>query len=512
MVYYRKYRPQQIDDLDNAEVREKLLSVLTHQPPHAFLFTGPKGLGKTSTARIVAKSVNCERRTENGERRVEPCNSCEPCVSITNGTNMDVLEIDAASNRGIDEIRELKEKIRLAPLSATKKVYIIDEVHMLTTEAFNALLKTLEEPPEHALFVLCTTESHKIPATILSRCTHIHFHLATKEELVRSFTRITKGEHVDIDNAALEMIADLSEGGFRDGAKILEEIVALSHGEKITTVVIESKYNVSQISSSVSALLQSLVKKDAKAGIAVIGTLVSQGIDLRNVVQEILKSLHEALLVQMGVSSAQKQSVQLSLPMIQQLFVLFSQVSIDMKTSVIPQLPLELAVISYCQLPDVIASEAKQSQEADNPDRHAPLAMTDTDSGVSVSTLRKQVGAIKKREALYGVAKPAAKDEKETVKTTNIELQHVPDGEITKEWLDTLWQSIIVEMKKHNHTIAGVLRGCIIKQYDTKKLVIQANYKFHKEKLDEGKIKDTLIQVCKLLTGKDVLIEVELKK
>jgi DNA polymerase III subunit gamma/tau len=215
MVFYRKYRPQKIDDLDNRDVRETLTSVLSQAvPPHAFLFTGPKGLGKTSSARIVAKVVNCTGLSANKEQNkkisiskslvqsskldagasIEPCDKCESCISIADGTNMDILEIDAASNRGIDEIRDLKEKIRLAPLSSKMKVYIIDEVHMLTTEAFNALLKTLEEPPAHAMFILCTTEAQKLPATIVSRCLHVAFRKATEEELVRSFERISKGE------------------------------------------------------------------------------------------------------------------------------------------------------------------------------------------------------------------------------------------------------------------------------------------------------------------------------
>src|SRR6266480_4765989 len=209
MVFYRKYRPQCIDDLDSSTVRETLHAVLQKNIPHAFLFTGPKGLGKTSTARIIAKVVNCEKRKKG---LIEPCNECDQCVAITSGTNVDILEIDAASNRGIDEIRELKEKIRLAPVSAQKKVYIIDEVHMLTTEAFNALLKTLEEPPEHAMFILCTTEQAKVPETIVSRCFHIAFKKATDEELVRSFKRIVSGEKLKADDEALMAIARMADG------------------------------------------------------------------------------------------------------------------------------------------------------------------------------------------------------------------------------------------------------------------------------------------------------------
>ena len=208
MVFYLKYRPQTIEELDSKEIREKLYSVLQGLGiPHAFLFTGPKGLGKTSTARIVAKSLNCEKKTKG----VEPCNKCEQCVSITNGTNMDILEIDGASNRGIDEIRDLREKVKLSPMSARKKVYIIDEVHMLTQEAFNALLKTLEEPPSHVVFILCTTEPHKVPATIMSRCLCIQFKKATEEELIRSFKRIIKREKLEAETEALSLIAGLSD-------------------------------------------------------------------------------------------------------------------------------------------------------------------------------------------------------------------------------------------------------------------------------------------------------------
>src|SRR5260221_6410497 len=217
MVYYRKYRPQTISELDSEKVRDTLYAVLSGKEiPHAFLFTGPKGLGKTSTARIVAKVVNClhirsviasgakqsqkeqEIATNSSSSRndanIEPDNTCDQCISITNGTNIDVLEIDGASNRGIDEIRELRDRVNLAPSRAKKKIYIIDEVHMLTNEAFNALLKTIEEPPSHVMFVFCTTEPHKVPATIISRCFHVQFPRATDTDIVRSLERIVTGE------------------------------------------------------------------------------------------------------------------------------------------------------------------------------------------------------------------------------------------------------------------------------------------------------------------------------
>ena len=222
MVFYRKYRPQTIQDLDSENVREILISVLSKDPAHAFLFTGPKGLGKTSTARIVAKVVNCTAKRKD----IEPCNKCEQCISITNGSNVDVLEIDAASNRGIDEIRDLKEKIRLSPMEADLKVYIIDEVHMLTTEAFNALLKTLEEPPDHAMFILCTTQAQKVPATIISRSQRFDFKRVSEKDIVGLLNSVKKDLQAQIAPEALSLIARAAEGSFRDSLSIFDQILS----------------------------------------------------------------------------------------------------------------------------------------------------------------------------------------------------------------------------------------------------------------------------------------------
>lgn len=500
MVFYRKYRPQHIADLDSTAVRETLQSVLSKNIPHAFLFTGPKGLGKTSTARIVAKSVNCEKKKK-GE--IEPCSTCEQCVSITNGTNMDVLEIDAASNRGIDEIRDLKEKIRLAPVSSKMKVYIIDEVHMLTTEAFNALLKTLEEPPSHAMFVLATTEPHKIPATILSRCFHINFSLAIDDEIVRSLKRVVVGEKLQIEDKVLIGIAHMAEGGFRDAVKLLEEVVLLAGDKKITLELLESSHKSVNVSGHVVDLLTALKNNDAKKGLETVGTIVNQGMDMRYFMAQLIEALHNMLLIQHGVREQEVKfkNISLSSDDIQGLVGLLSGAYQDTKFAVVSQLPLELAIIQWC------AVDTKSEQD----ESHQPSGSLTT-SGVTVSSLRKQVGAIKKTHALYGVPKKV-KEEKVTVDTTTVELEHTNgDGSISKEWLDHFWNSLINEMKKHNHTAAGVLRSCAIKSYDKRVLVISTAYSFHKERLEEYKTKDALAASCKLLTGKTIEVAIELKK
>lgn len=530
MVFYRKYRPQKIEDLDSKKVRETLLSTLSQNPSHAFLFTGPKGLGKTSAARIVAKVVNCTGRESATEKKrlnvknqlsdvdsIEPCNKCDSCVSITNGTNMDILEIDAASNRGIDEIRDLKEKIRLSPLSAKIKVYIIDEVHMLTTEAFNALLKTLEEPPEHAMFILCTTDPQKLPATIISRCFQINFNLATEDEIVHSLKRIVLSEKIKIDDESLYAIAKMAEGGFRDAAKILEEI-SLIAPEKITKEVLEDSYQTTSVPLYISNLLTSFNnenKKEAvKDGFQIVEKLISQGVDIKSFISQILTELNKRLLEEVGVGSkSEKVSTvnrEFDIQDLKLLVKLFNNVYQDTKYAVLPQLPLELAIIEWAMKDQQKINEVYDDEEA----KDVISSSFSDDSNVSVSKLRKQVGNIKKAKAMYGATpkQDSPKSSHDAANEKPITLMHASAGENSKEWLSEFWKNIISEMKSYNHTIAGVLRGCSIGSYDKKTLVIETSYNFHKERLDDIKTKTELARIAKLLTGKDVSVVVELKK
>lgn len=518
MVFYRKYRPQKIDDLDSQAVRETLVSVLAKDPPHAFLFTGPKGLGKTSTARIIAKAINCTGHAVNKKQIsskssgqsseiIEPCNECEQCTSITNGTNMDILEIDAASNRGIDEIRDLKEKIRLSPLSARKKVYIIDEVHMLTTEAFNALLKTLEEPPDHAMFILATTEPQKVPATILSRCFHISYKKATETELVRSLRRIVKGEKIKVDDEALSYIAALSGGAFRDGTKILEEMALASKGKPLTKKFVQDLYNFESIDVNTLGLIKSLTLKNTKESLKIVKSLVEQGTDMKYFIAQVVGELHGMLLSKVGVGSeSAAKDMMLEIDEIRQLIGLLTRAYDELKSAVLPHLPLELAIIEWT------TSTSESTPAAINGTR-----TNVTEEEISVSSLRKQQGNIKKNNAMYGstaaVKQGTSEDNASKINHTKVGLLHtLPNGEITKEWLDTFWSSIISEMKNHNHTIAGLLRGCVVKNYDKKSLIVETKYKFHKERLDDTAAREALAKACKMLTGKDVTVEVQLKK
>ncbi len=347
MTLYRKYRPQKIAELDLLFIRERLTNVLSSgRVPHAFLFAGPKGTGKTSAARIIAKILNCEKRKSGSDLvAIEPCNKCDSCISITEGRNMDVLEIDAASNRGIEEIRDLREKIKLAPTSSRFKVYIIDEVHMLTTEAFNALLKTLEEPPAHAIFILATTEADKLLPTIISRCSRFDFSKATMEEIVQSLKRVAKGEKVSIDNKVLEMIASSSDGSFRDATKILEQAAAedaLTY-EKILNILGEVDVR------SGNKFLQFIFEKKAKESLELLEQLNSKGINIKTFTGKLLVILHDILLAKHGLVNSESGFEKIGISDINNLIKLFSRVYVEYKTAAIPELPLEIAIVEWCE-------------------------------------------------------------------------------------------------------------------------------------------------------------------
>jgi DNA polymerase-3 subunit gamma/tau len=228
VVLARRWRPKLFKDVVGQEHVTKTLqnAISSNRIAHAYLFSGPRGVGKTSVARVFAKAVNCQKGLQ-----TEPCGECKSCKEITANRSIDIIEIDAASNRGIDEIRELRESVKFAPVSGRYKVYIIDEAHMLTMEAFNALLKTLEEPPEHVIFILATTEPHKLPATILSRCQRFDFRMLTRQEIVDRLKEMAKADELPIDDEALSLIAESADGGMRDAESILDQLMSFSGGE-----------------------------------------------------------------------------------------------------------------------------------------------------------------------------------------------------------------------------------------------------------------------------------------
>jgi DNA polymerase-3 subunit gamma/tau len=330
---YRKYRPQNFQNLVGQDhIRTTLSNALkAGHAAHAYLFCGPRGTGKTSTARLLAKALDCLQLTEEGE----PCDTCEMCEAIREGHLIDLIEIDAASNRGIDEIRELKNKINFAPTRAKNKIYIIDEVHMLTKEAFNALLKTLEEPPGHVFFVLATTESHKVPETIISRCQRFDFKRITQKAIVTRLMYIAQLENIEVEQEAIETIAHTAEGGLRDAIGLLEQ---LTIDNKLTFNRVREVLGLSG-HSSLESLYKNLQANDTHSALVEIQNLYAEGIDLLQFTKDFLEFLRQNMLeaTQQG-DTARTQSVL-------KIIGNFQNAYDKLKTTTIPQLPLEIAII-----------------------------------------------------------------------------------------------------------------------------------------------------------------------
>lgn len=289
---YRVYRPQTFQDVVGQEhvtitlrnaLRENRLS-------HAYLFNGPRGTGKTSAAKIMAKAVNCEQPIDG-----EPCNQCDTCKAISNGSVTDVLEIDAASNRGVEEIRDIRDKVKFAPSDVRYKVYIIDEVHMLTTEAFNALLKTLEEPPSHVIFILATTEPHKLPATIISRCQRFDFHRIPLKVMVDLLQRICQSQGVQVEEQALQLVAKMAEGGARDALSLLDQAISYSKDEVRASDIMQITGTVAQ--SYFSVLARHIAENDVAQVMEQFDRVMVQGKDPEQFLHDFLYYYRDMLLL-----------------------------------------------------------------------------------------------------------------------------------------------------------------------------------------------------------------------
>ena len=353
-VLYRKYRPKTFEEVIGQEHVVKTLtnSLSSNVFSHAYLFSGPRGSGKTTIARLLAKALNCKDR-----HGFEPCNKCISCLGINEGKSLDLIEIDAASHRGIDDVKELREGIKFPPSNSKYKIFIIDECHQLSKDAANALLKTLEEPPSHAIFILATTELHKMIPTIISRCQRFNFRMLTLNEVMKRLELLVKKEKADVEKDALELIALNSSGSLRDAESLLDQILSYSDGVKIKAEDIKNLLNLVE-TSLVIKFVDSLVEKKGKEALQFIGNLVEEGRDLQEFVKALINYLRQALILKTtkdvklitGLTDAEFEKLKAQIEMFKEeellkALNLFLQAGNTMKMSPIPQLPLEIAAI-----------------------------------------------------------------------------------------------------------------------------------------------------------------------
>lgn len=358
VALYRAWRPQSFQDMVGQQhiIRTLQNAIREQRLSHAYLFSGPRGTGKTSAAKILAKAVNCEKGPT-----AEPCNECDACRRITAGAVMDVLEIDAASNRGVEEIRDLREKVKYAPTEVRQKVYIIDEVHMLTTEAFNALLKTLEEPPPHVMFILATTEPHRLPATVISRCQRFDFRRVSLEEQSERLKLICEKEGINAEDEAIQYIARLSDGGMRDALSILDQIASFSGGQVSYQQVLEMTGGIA--SRQFAELAQTLLAGDVGGMLQMIDGFMQEGKSADKCMENLLYYFRDLLMVKM-VPQADKLTERVLDPRDfaeiaesfskSQLFKIIDTLNhyqTEMKYAVQPQTLFEVALLKICTIP-----------------------------------------------------------------------------------------------------------------------------------------------------------------
>jgi len=368
LVLYRKYRPQKFADVAGQDHVTVTISneIKSGHVAHAYLFSGPRGCGKTTTARIIAKAVNCLDRLPES---AEPCDKCANCTEIQSGRAIDLIEIDAASHRGIDDIRELREGIKFAPTKLKYKVFIIDECHQLSKDAANALLKTLEEPPAHAIFILATTELHKMLPTILSRCQKFDFRKLTLPELTARLQKLADNEGVKVEKAALELVALSSGGSVRDAESLLGQVLVSSEGGKKTAIKAEDIRQSLGITEtkSIGEFVEILSQNKTAEAVNYLNNIVERGYDIQEYAKSVIGYLRQSLILSiLGAKDAKndnfmiaglteeefellkKQTLAMGETKIKKIINIFLLAQEKIKYSPIPQLPLELAIVDAC--------------------------------------------------------------------------------------------------------------------------------------------------------------------
>ncbi len=482
---YRKWRSQNFDEIVGQKhiVQTLKNAILQDRISHAYLFCGPRGTGKTSIARIFAKSLNCEKGPT-----ATPCGTCGNCLKIRDGNAVDVVEIDAASNRGIDEIRDLREKVRYAPIEGKYKVYIIDEVHMLTSEAFNALLKTLEEPPSHVIFILATTEAAKVPVTIESRCQRLDFSRISIEEVISHLKKISKAEGFEIEDRAIDLVARSGEGSMRDSVSLLDQLISYA-GKKVTVDNVVELLGCAD-EEMLFMIADAISTKDTGKTLNILREAIDQGRSAAQIVRDLIMHFRNLLFVKLKAHEALeltkdhldrlgKQSQIIDITSIKNAIRVLSRAELDMKWHPHARLVLEVGLLELLEDGSLaVAPKAQVVQEIKPKMQEAPKI-------VSAPVV------------------PAAP------KIVNVPVQAGPIDPRISEIKDK-WPEILDRVKKISlYGYVSLHEGEPSEISDKGKLVIsfRKGYAFHKDRLEEAKNKQSVEDIIKEVLGKPISID-----
>lgn len=478
---YRKYRPKDFSEVVGQNHIKVTLEneIKTGSVAHAYLFCGPRAVGKTTFSRILAKAVNCDNRKEN---EFEPCNKCDSCLEISDNRSLDIMEIDAASHTGVDNVRDnIIASARVAPSKRKYKVFIIDEVHMLSISAFNALLKVMEEPPANVIFILCTTEVHKVPSTIISRCQRFDFKRIGLSDVVKKLKYIIDKEGVKASNTVLENIARQADGHMRDAESLLGQIIAIS-GKEISEEEADLVVPRSDVGEAIN-LIDALSKKDSSSAIVLINKLVDNGVDLDRFATDLIEVLRKLLLAKVNPGLGDKlandygESFEMRLTELVKVFDLpslilmlekFIETKKKIKSSLIIQLPLEMAVVEIC-----------------NPTSRTVPVSTSIPTRPQIQTPPETPRTPVPEAVAPGPTPPA-----QTIKTS---------GNISKDELISRWNEFLAKIKVYNHSLSFVLRVCQPRSVDNGTVCLAFKYKFHRDRISDisirGLVEKTLAEV-----------------